>query len=155
MLALMEFSLAFVINVVSSAYWEILCSCLYRVSPSMFLLDLMASAKISAAMTNRYGDTGSPCLHPLPKVICSEKFPFCRTFDVDPICNDLTQFIVFLPKLKISRVFDRKSHEIESNAFSKSISIINPSMFLLLHSSMISYVNLVFSPMNLPLMNPF
>ena len=42
MLALMEFSLAFVINVVSSAYWEILCSCLYRVSPSMFLLDLMA-----------------------------------------------------------------------------------------------------------------
>ena len=102
----MEFSLAFVIYVVSSAYWEILCSCLYKVRPSMFLLDLIASAKISAAMTNKYGDTGSPCLHPLPKIIWSEKFPFCKIFDDDPICSDLTQFIVFFPKSKISKVFD-------------------------------------------------
>ena len=45
MLVLMEVSFALVKSVVSSAYWDILCSCLYIVSPSIFLLDLMASAK--------------------------------------------------------------------------------------------------------------
>ena len=60
-----------------------------------------------------------------------------------------------MPKFKISRVLEIKDHEIESKAFSKSISIIRPSIFCVLHSFIISYIKRVFSPMNLLFTKPF
>ena len=121
----------------------------------MSLFNLIDSESISAASTKRYGETGSPCLHPLPKFIESEKLPFCRIFDEEPFCNDCTQFIVSVQKLNRFKVFVMNSHDIESKAFSKSINKISPFCFRLLHSLMISYVSCVFSPINLLIMNPF
>ena len=92
----------------------------------MSLFSLIASESISAASTKRYGETGSPCLHPLPKVIESEKLPFCKFFDEEPSCNGCTQFIVSIPKLKKVKVFVMNSHDIKSKAFSKSINKISP-----------------------------
>ena len=76
------FSVGFKNKVVSSAYKEVLCSCLCIVIPSICLFAPMALAITSAAMNKRYGDTGSPCLHPLPKMIFSEKFPFRSILEV-------------------------------------------------------------------------
>ena len=72
----------------------------------------MAPQSISAAKTNKYSDTGSPCLRPRPKDIFSEKLPFCRIFDDEPSCRDLIQFIVSVPKLNIFKVFVMNFHEI-------------------------------------------
>ena len=45
-------------KVVSSAYWLILISELFKDIPLMFLFDLIALAKISADNINRYGERG-------------------------------------------------------------------------------------------------
>ena len=59
------------------------------------------------------------------------------------------------PKLNFSKLFSINFHEIESKAFSKSIKIIIPDKKFFSHSFIMSYINLVFSPMNLSFINPF
>ena len=88
-----------------SAYWDSLCSFLCNVSPSILVFVLMASAKNSAARTNRYSEMGLPCLHPLPRFIVSERYPFCKIFEFEFVCNDLANFIASSPKLNFSKLF--------------------------------------------------
>ena len=54
------------------------------------------------------------------------------------------------PKFKKRKASNRNFHEMESNAFSKSISKSNPGIFLSWVYCRTSYITRVFSPINLP-----
>ena len=56
------------------------------------------------------------------------------------------------PKLNFSRHLKRNGHSMLSNAFSKSINVINPGVFCSFVKRIISSVVLIASPMYLPFM---
>ena len=103
---------------------------------------------------NKYGDIGSPCLHPLSILKKSDRCPDCCTEAEISVFNSFIQDCILGPKLKNFKTLLRNFHDTESKAFSKSISMIKPDFFLLLHSFIRSYTKRVLSPINLPLIKP-
>ena len=63
------------VAVVSSAYWSIFVSSFAMVTPLIAAFSLTAIAKVSTAVTNRYGESGLPCLTPCSRKKWSEINP--------------------------------------------------------------------------------
>ena len=74
--------------------------------------------------------------------------------DVISLLNKNTQCLIDSPKLKKLNTFCINVHEIVLNAFSKSIIRRSPGIFVSSVKFTISYINLVFSPIYRPLINP-
>ena len=115
----------------SSAYWEILCSLPLIIIPPISWFCLMRIAKISSHMINKYGAIGSPCLHPLWILNCSERKPHCNTAALKSLFRILTQSILMFPKPKNCYTLYKNDHDMESKAFSKSMRTKRPGMFSL------------------------
>ena len=116
------------VRVVSSAYWEILCSLSHITIPLIPWFCLIRTIKISAQRRNRYGATGSPCRHPLWMRNCLDKNPLCNTHALKSVFRIFIQLIIYLPKLKYCKTLYVKSHEMESKAFSKFINNSKPGI---------------------------
>ena len=150
-----EFLSPLFISCVSSANWEMLCSTLfYPDSPFLTVFSSHIIAKISTHNMNKYGDIGSPCLHPRSTpnhyVICYYYRWFYvfingvyismyksrpdMTFAVDWALNNNYLSIHVqksFPKPKDLRVSNMNPHSSESNAFfSKSRHSSNPGNLL-------------------------
>ena len=113
--------------------------------PWMFLFACIKRNTISRTSTNKYADTGSPCLVPLSSLkYCVVKPPLI-TQDSWLFNNTLIHFKKFCPKTYLSLLTEiRKTWLTESNAF--SISIVSKIPFNL-DMSVISKI----SEINLPL----
>ena len=73
------------------------------------------------------GDIGSPCLHPLSRVIGSDRWPLRIILEFELFWNIFIHFLKFGPKLNFIRASSIKSHDKLSNAFWKSTNKIRPS----------------------------
>ena len=69
-------------KVVSSANCVSLNSFPLIVIPNISGFIFISKARISATIKNKYGEMGSPCRHPLPIGINSERYPHWRTYDL-------------------------------------------------------------------------
>ena len=96
-------------------------------------------AKISPHKRNRYGDIGSPCRHPRCRLNHGDGIPFVMTHDFISVINNLIHLLIMGPKLKKDTTFSRKDQEIESKAFSNSISSKMPG-FLFLYAKGIQVI---------------
>ena len=134
-------------KVVSSANWDILCSFPQIVIPLISSCFLMDSLRSSTARTK--------CPYPIPKLIISDGWPFCKILDFEFFCRLLIIKIVFSLKLNDFRILEIYSHEIVSKAFFKLTKIINPDSPFNFVSCRMSKVKQVFSPMNLSWTKPF
>ena len=114
-------------SVVSSANCVNLNSFVLIFIPIISGLILISRARISAAVKNKY-EIGSPCLQPLSIFIFSDNIPHCTTNAVMSELNNFVHFKKFLLKPKCCSIIYRNFHEIELNAFSKSMSIIAPGI---------------------------
>ena len=74
-------------KVVWSAYWEIRCCFPYNIIPLIFPFNLIISASISVARTNRQGDTlDLPGHIPYPILFSLVNGQFCKIYDVGLCC---------------------------------------------------------------------
>ena len=124
-------------------------------TPVIFGSILMSIERTSAPIRNKYGDNGSPCLHPLLTEISSDKKPHCSIYAFISVLNIFTHFMKFLSKPNISRILYKNFHDKESNAFSKSISINRADCLFTSVLYIMSYISLVLSLLCLPGTKPF
>ena len=75
----------------------------------------LVTAKISAAIINKYGDNGSPCLAPLSNSNYGVLILWFNTQLVIPLQNVSTHLIRVGPKPKASKHFNIKVQSILSN----------------------------------------
>merc|ERR1712055_336783 len=122
---------------------------LFILIPIILSFILMLCANVSMTKMNRYGDKGQPCLRPRPSFIGSVTQPLFNTFEFVFLYKVLIQFIMFSPKLKNRRLFFKNDHSIESNAFSKSIFTIIPSVSFFSQYSITFIALFIFSPINM------
>ena len=93
---------------------------LFTFIPCISGFPLTLSANVSATSKNKRAEMGQPCLMPRLILKKGEEWPLFVTQMVGCEYNSLIQLINVLPKLKDCKVSNRKSHDTESNAFSKS-----------------------------------
>ena len=93
------------VNEVSFAYCDILCSFSFMTIPFISLFCLSMIARTSAHIMKRYDATRSPCLHPLCTSSCSERKPLCKIDALNLVFEILIHSIIYSPEPKNSRTF--------------------------------------------------
>ena len=113
-----------------------------HVNPSIFSLRFTLIAKISATKRYNIAEIGHPWRIPLDILQVFETNPLFFILKIGFVYNILIHSIKLLPKLNFFRVFKRKFHSTESNAFSKSKKSNIPSWLLFSQYSKMSKINL-------------
>ena len=118
------------------------------------MLFLIIMPRISAQRVYRKIDTGSPWRQQQPILKKDDKLPFWLTLSFTLLLNNFIQGMIELPKPKNSITLYINGQNTESKAFLKSTESSNPGILFSSVYCIMSLINLVFSPIYLPTINP-